>query len=197
MGRKKKIEYTPSIFATRITELQNHYNYSDSYVCNHLLNEKGYPLITEIQTLNNYKIGKRMPRDFFEVVVAFAKFYHVTTDYLLGMENTPNHNVEKVTTYTGLCSDAVNKLVKIKQIRTKYPNILHMVESLLIGSSDTDISLLIDLYTRILDDYKDEKASNTASTYDLEKMQHRILVTQQLYNHISHTLLLPNIRYLH
>ncbi|ADQ04376.1 transcriptional regulator, XRE family [Caldicellulosiruptor owensensis OL] len=42
------------------------------------------------QALSNYELGKRMPS--LEMVKKFADFFNVSTDYLMGLTNSPNPN---------------------------------------------------------------------------------------------------------
>ena len=69
----------------------------------------------------------------------------------------------------------------------KYPNLLQMIDVLLCESSDEDITFFLNLYNQIYKEYKDTKAGDASSFYDYEKMQHRFLRMQQMYNYISAT----------
>lgn len=185
MARPKIHDYEQTAFAKSISNLQTERGYTDDYVMEHIVNEFGATLIENVQTYGSYKSGKRKsPRDFPDLLIAFSKFYNVTTDYLLGLEETANHQVKAVQDVTGLSNKATRRLMSFHD---KYPNILQMIDVLLCESSDEDIIFFLNLYNQIYEEYKDTKAGDTSSSYDLEKMQHRFLWMQHMYNYISAT----------
>lgn len=185
MARPKIHDYEQTAFARSISTLQKNHGYSDEYVMAHIVDDYGNRLIGDVQTYGAYKSGKRKsPRDFPDVLRAFSKFYGVTTDYLLELEKTPNHQVKAVEDVTGLSDKATRQLMIFHD---KYPDILQMIDVLLCESSDEDIMFFLNLYNRIYEEYKDIKAGDTSSSYDLEKMHYRFLRTQQMYNYISST----------
>ena len=75
--------------------------------------------------------------------------------------------------------------MRLMNFHDKYPDILMMIDVLLNDSSDEDVLFFINLYNQIYEEYKDTKAGDTSSSYDFEKMQHRFLRMQQMYNYIS------------
>lgn len=180
MGRKKKNDYKRTVFAKRIEELQLLRGYSSEYVLEHLLGDSGMPLINDRQVLDSYKSGKRKPRDFDEALEAFAKFYGVTADYLLGLEDTPSHQVKAVQEVTGLSEDAVRRLM---QFKAGYPHIMAMVDAIIAGVAEDDIAYYLNLYRQIYEDYMDIKLGVMDSAYDMMKMQQRFFRTQSLYNY--------------
>lgn len=184
MGRKRLHEYEQTDFAKNISDLQKERGYTDDYVMEHIVNEFGVPLIENVQTYSSYKSGKRSPRDFPDMLIAFSKFYNVTTDFLLGRDKTPNYQVKAVQDVTGLSDKATRRLMNFHD---KYPDILKMIDVLLSDSADEDVMFFINLYHQIYEEYKDDKSGNTSSAYDLEKMQSRFLRMQQMYNYISAT----------
>ena len=185
MARPKIHNYEQTAFAKSISNLQTEHGYSDNYVMEHIVNEFGATLIENVQTYSSYKSGKRKsPRDFPDLLIAFSKFYDVTTDYLLGLEETANHQVKAVQDVTGLSDKATRRLMSFHD---KYPNLLQMIDVLLCESSDEDITFFLNLYNQIYKEYKDTKAGDASSFYDYEKMQHRFLRMQQMYNYISAT----------
>ena len=185
MARPRKYEYDQTAFARSISKLQKDRGYTDDYVMEHIVNEHGATLIENVQTYSSYKSGKRKtPRDFPDILIAFSKFYDVTTDYLLELEKTPNHQVKAVQDVTGLSDRATRRLMSFHD---KYPDVLQMIDVLLCESSDEDITFFLNLYNQIYDEYKDTKAGDVSTSYDLEKMQHRFLRMQQMYNYISTT----------
>lgn len=185
MGRKKIHDYEQTAFARSISNLQKERGYTDDYVLEHIVDNFGNPLIKDVQTYGAYKSGKRKsPRNFPVILMAFSKFYGVTTDYLLELERTPNHQVKAIQDVTGLSKQAARRLMNF---HNKYPDILKMIDVLLSDSSDKDILFFINLYNQIYEEYKDTKSGDFSSSYDLEKIQHRFLRMQQMYNYISTT----------
>ena len=185
MGRKKIHDYEQTAFARSISNLQKERGYTDDYVLEHIVDNFGNTLINDVQTYGAYKSGKRKsPRDFPDILMAFSKFYGVTTDYLLELEPTPNHQVKAIQDVTGLSEQATRRLMSFHD---KYPGILKMIDVLLSDSSDDDIMFFINLYNQIYEEYKDTKSGDISSSYDLEKIQHRFLRMQQMYNYISAT----------
>lgn len=183
MGRKQKITYEQTAFSKRITKLQNEHRYTDTYVIMHLTDENDIPLISNEQTLNSYKIGKRIPRDLIPIVCAFARFYNVSTDYLLGCDDVPNKDVEKVNVITGLSTDAINALIKFKK-STSYDNNIHtMIDAIISGTEPEDMMHYLNLYQQLYDDYKDMKEQNEQSSYDIDKLQYRFSLANAMYNY--------------
>lgn len=183
MSKKKEHPYEPDAFGRRIRELQEKYKYTNKYVINGVVDENNYPLINDLQTYGAYKSGKRKcPRNFDIMLPAFAKFYDVTTDYILGLEDTPNHNVKAVEDSTGLSEKAVRGLMKFNN---SYPDVMMMLNSILSSLDSEDKVFFINLYNQIYRDYKDKQLNDTSSSYDLEKMQQRFFLTQQTYEYIK------------
>lgn len=180
MARPKKHDYEQTDFAKRIVKLQIEHGYTDQYVVDNLVNENNATLIGNVQTYGSYKSGKRKPQDFDNYLKAFAKFYDVTTDYLLGIDDTSKPQVKSVQDATGLSESSVRKLILFKN---KYPDIMKMIDVIISGSSDEDITYYISLYNQIYNDYKDSKLEITDSDYDMNKMQHRFLLTQSMYSY--------------
>lgn len=185
MARPRKYEYDQTAFARSISKLQKDRGYTDDYVMEHIVNEHGATLIENVQTYSSYKSGKRKtPRDFPDILIAFSKFYGVTTDYLLELEETSNHQVKAIQDVTGLSDRATRRLMSFHD---KYPDVLQMIDVLLCESSDEDITFFLNLYNQIYEEYKDTKAGDVSTSYDFEKMQDRFLRMQQMYNYISTT----------
>lgn len=185
MARPKIHNYEQTAFARSISTLQKEHGYSDEYVMEHIRDDLGNRLINDVQTYGAYKSGKRRsPRDFPDILIAFSKFYDVTTDYLLELEQTPNHQVKAVQDVTGLSDSATRRLMSFHK---KYPSILKMIDILLSDSSEEDAMFFINLYNQIYEEYKDSKIDDVSSSYDFEKMQQRFLRMQQMYNYVSAT----------
>lgn len=185
MGRKKTLDYEQTAFGERISQLQQDRGYTNSEVMEGVVDEYGNELILDEQVYNSYKSGKRKsPRDFPTLLQAFANFYNVTTDYLLKVEDTENHQVKAVTDATGLSDQSARNLLYLKD---NYPEILQMIDVLFTRIDTDDITYYISLYNQIYNDFKDnqEETSDDTTTYDIVKMQNRFLRTQQAYNYIS------------
>ena len=192
MGRKKIHDYDQTAFARRICELQKQNGYSDQDVMDGVVDEYGNTLINDAQVYGSYKSGKRKnPRDFPVLLQAFAKFYDVTTDYLLELDDYPTPQIKSVHDATGLSAEAVKNIMEFNK---NYPEIMKMIDTIFSYASGEGQAFIINLYTQILNDYRDKKSS--ASTYDYnreyEQMQSRILHTQQAYNYIS-SIVMDNI----
>lgn len=200
-NQRKKNVY----FGERIGELQRLRGYSTNYVMENLFFDDGEPVINDRQVLDKYKSGKRSPQHFEATVRAFAKFYDVTTDYLLGLDDVPNPQIKAVQDVTGLSTEAIRRLTQLKD---QYPDILAMVDAIIAGTEeDKDIADYITLYNQIFDDYKDSmkpdaaakkgkdsKPSEKGSSDDnqkevpglaveMRKIQKRFFLTQALYAH--------------
>ncbi len=140
MDKQKK---KTAFFCKRIGELQRLRGYSANFVMENLFFDDGEPVIKDRQVLDKYKSGDREPKHFEATVRAFAKFYGVTTDYLLGMDDTPNPQIKSVQEFTGLSDDAIKRLVELKDT---YPDILAMVDAIFTGTAEEDITFFINLY---------------------------------------------------
>lgn len=183
MGRKKIHNYDQTAFARRICELQKHNGYTDQDVMDGVVDEYGNTLINDAQVYGSYKSGKRRnPRDFPILLQAFAKFYDVTADYLLELDDNPKPQIKSVQDATGLSVDAVRNLMSF---HNDFPALIKMMDTLLSSTDENGIAFLLNLYNQILSDYRDNREGNTTSSYDMDKMQQRILKTQQAYNYIS------------
>lgn len=185
MGRPKIHVYEQTAFGRSISNLQKERGYTDDYVMEHVVDDFGNTLLNDVQTYGAYKSGKRKsPRDFPDILRAFSKFYGVTTDYLLELEPTPNHQVKAIQDVTGLSEQAARRLMSFHD---HCPDILKMIDVLLSDSANEDVMFFISLYNQIYEDYKDMKSGDTSSFYNLAKMQHQFLQMQQMYNYISAT----------
>ena len=182
MGRKKIHEYDKTAFARRICLLQEQHGYTNQEVMAGVVDEYGNKLINDEQVYGSYKSGKRTPRDFLLFLQAFAKFYDVTSDYLLELDEYPKPQFKSIQEATGFSVDAIRNLMEIQE---NNPHIMRMIDALFSHSTDAGIAFLTNLYTQIFNDYKDKKDDDTESSYDLEKMQSRFLRTQRAYNYIS------------
>ena len=115
MGRKKTLDYEQTAFGERISQLQQDRGYTNSEVMEGVVDEYGNELILDEQVYNSYKSGKRKsPRDFPTLLQAFANFYNVTTDYLLKVEDTENHQVKAITDVTGLSDCCIKSHIDMK-----------------------------------------------------------------------------------
>lgn len=152
MGRKKttKNKFEDTSFATRIYELQSSHGYSDKQVMGMLEKESFH--IENVQTYQSYKCGKRQPGLFDDALVAFAKIYDVSTDYLLGKDDTPNLTFKKAQDATGLSITSIRVLSKISKSR---PELMELMNVIISGLDGEDITYYDYIYQQMYDDYKD------------------------------------------
>ena len=74
------------------------------------MEEMAQAFFTTRQTVRNWQNGETIPDA--KSICHIAKFFNVTTDYLLGLTDTPvlNTDVRQIADYTGLWGEAVSKL---------------------------------------------------------------------------------------
>ncbi len=192
-----------TVFSKRIVELQDKHGYTDDQILDLLRKSNGDPWIKNTQTYYTWRSGTRMPSDFQAVIVAFADFYGVSTDYLLREDAPETPQIKTVQDATGLSVDAVRNIM---DFNNSYPEIMKMIDTIFSYASGEGQAFIINLYNQILNDYRDRKTKeaeekaakkkksaktnkNPESTYDFnheyEQMQSRILHTQLAYNYIS------------
>ncbi len=183
MGRKKTKYPETTAFSRRIRQLQEAHGYTNEQVMEGIVDENQEPLIENNQTYDSYKSGKRKhPRRFIELILAFSRFYGVSSDYLLELDDFEKPQIKSVHDATGLSELAINNLFSFYK---EYPSLNKMIDSLLSFSNENSIAFLLNLYNQILYDYKDKINNNSSSIYDIDKMQERILRAQQTYYYIS------------
>jgi transcriptional regulator with XRE-family HTH domain len=67
-----------------------------------------------ITTYNNYEKGVREPD--FEVLKKFAKFFNVTTDYLLEITNNPNENINIKSNHDAVINESTGNKISAEKI---------------------------------------------------------------------------------
>ena len=79
-----------------------------------IFSEKGYNTLTH-SAIRKLETGKRGLANINELV-AYAKFFNVTADYLLGIRDNAvvNENIAMIGRTTGLSDDAISTLKKVK-----------------------------------------------------------------------------------
>lgn len=97
-----------SIFSERLKELRRKNDYKQSYVCENIKTLKTYGNDNIEKVLSNYENDKRSPS--FETLVEFARFYNVTTDYLLGISDHENEKNIPIKDLIGLSDKSIEKL---------------------------------------------------------------------------------------
>ena len=126
-------------------------------------------------SLEYYEKGKRKPD--IEVLAKVAKYYGVSTDYLLGLSVAPttDKDIQFVCDYTGLSENAVNMLVKlnlewdVSDCDTIHAQ--HLVNAFVNGFIEDGILSYLSLYSnRILLNLTKQKAYYTL-TIDYYKEQ--------------------------
>jgi len=62
------------------------------------------------ELIKDFEIGSRIPK--IDVVVAFAKYFEVSTDYLFGLTETPTQDtdIRMISDYTGLSEKVIERL---------------------------------------------------------------------------------------
>lgn len=87
------------MLSEKLKELRDNKNYKQNELIDYLGISQA--------TLSNYETGRRMPS--YETLIKIAKFYNVTTDYLLGHEINKNENIDKLTLEE---KRAINTIIK-------------------------------------------------------------------------------------
>jgi transcriptional regulator with XRE-family HTH domain len=115
-GRPKKNNdkepYRNTVFCNKLNKLFGNSGESQEVAAN--------KFNTTRQTFGNWLAGRNQPD--YETLIAIAKYYNVSTDYLLGLTETPtrNEDVQKACTTTGLSEKAVLSLKDIGAQKLKY-----------------------------------------------------------------------------
>ena len=77
------------------------------------------------QTVSKYENGTIDPP--FELLVAFSRLYHVTTDYLLGVSDDKNPYAAEAAAYTGLSPEALRVLHDISAVGQRTMSTLNKI----------------------------------------------------------------------
>lgn len=101
-----------------------------------LRKQKGFSTMQEFcaasdisfSTYQNYEAGKRLPTA--EILMQIAKFYGVTTDYILGMEPAPNP-------FADLGLDEAGEQEMLRQYMSFEPEVRAMLMDVLIKLADS------------------------------------------------------------
>lgn len=101
-----------AVFATRLGLLRNSINMSQEQLASALEIDRG--------TIAKYETQSRIPS--YEHLTLFAKYFKVSTDYLLGISDIQSNDtdMQAVCAYTGLSEEAVKELANIVGINSKY-----------------------------------------------------------------------------
>lgn len=93
------------VFAERLGILRTNQNLSQQQLAEEININR--------ETIAKYETVKRIPS--YEHLTKFAEYFHVSTDYLLGLQREPTNDpdVTAVTKYTSLSKEAVEKLHEI------------------------------------------------------------------------------------
>lgn len=172
MGRQKIHSYEQTVFAKRISLLQKKYGYTNDYIIDNLKDEKGNCLISDTQTYGNYKSGKRLPRDFPEIISAFSRFYDVTAGYLIGTEDAPNHQLKSIQDATGLSEASVKKLVNA---RKNSPEIIKVIDSIIPVLNKENIPLFFYFFQQMGHIYKNLGIEETDLISDKASLEYRAI----------------------
>ena len=120
MGRKKSATSDMNVMEKQLTPLAQ--RLSDLITDANALKDH---LGVSTQAINQYKLG--LARPSLENLCKIARFYGVSTDYLLGFTETPSVDEDIQATYktTGLTEDAIQAIKKLKEHKTI--NILNQI----------------------------------------------------------------------
>lgn len=112
---------TNETFADRLTKLRENTGKKRQEVADELEISRA--------SLEYYEKGKRKPD--IEVLAKVAKYYGVSTDYLLGLSNaqTVDKDIQFICDYTGLSEKSVDVLHFYKSYEMIYPTINKLLES--------------------------------------------------------------------
>ena len=180
MGDKKLGSMENETFGKRIEGLRAKNGYTIDKVVDLLRDENGDCLISDSQSYNNYKTGKRQHKNFAALLTAFSRLYGVSVDYLLGLADSPTPQVQAIKDVTGLSDEAAQKLMIFHD---EYPYVLKMVDAIICGTSDEDILYFFNLYRQILNDYRDSFAGISAEQMIIQA-QHRQHFLADFYSFI-------------
>ncbi len=119
------------------------------------------------ETIAKYETVKRIPS--YEHLTKFAEYFHVSTDYLLGLQGEPTNNPVEITVteYTGLTKEAVDKLHKIS-IQNKYTANSDTLSELI---EDVDFEYFISLLAAKM------CANNSTKTFNVGNAQMKIKIS--------------------
>jgi transcriptional regulator with XRE-family HTH domain len=129
-----------SVFGERIAKLREDRGIKQAEAARRMKD-----FVSSAQVLSGYELGKRQPP--FETVVAFAQYYGVTTDYLLGNSDEERPQVKNLCNETMLSRVAVTNLLKMSDHPDMGgdPNCLFALNNLLEGFSDILCAALVPL----------------------------------------------------
>ncbi len=171
---------TNETFADRLTKLRENTGKKRQEVADELEISRA--------SLEYYEKGKRKPD--IEVLAKVAKYYGVSTDYLLGLSVVPStdKDIQFVCDYTGLSESAVNMLAKLnlEWDVSDYDtiNAQHLVNAFVNGFIEDGILSYLSLYSnRILLNLTEQKAYYTL-TIDYYK-EHGTLDIQEVKKQIE------------
>lgn len=179
MSRRPKISYEKTPFCKRIVELQKQHNYTDQYIIDNVKDSHGIPVAGSLQVYATWKLGSRLPANLQEAILAFARFYDVSTDYLLKEDEPEKPIIGNIEEVTGLDPVAIRNLISFND---QYPDIIKMLSALLSFTDEKGILLWINFYHQLLKDYEHSKDNNREQLYNIEEMRLRIISTERLYN---------------
>ena len=181
-------KYEMNVFGERIGILQTEHNYTNQYVIDHLPPDKdGKPLINDTQTYMKYKSGERFIRGAEKAVTlitAFAKFYNVTTDYLLGNSNDRNPSITNAQELTGLQYQSIQSLHTLKE-----DNSFMAVDSLriidcLLSNCGYFMAFTHNVKTELYTVYKAEHTKK-GSSYDMHSLNNQYIASQAIMNYLK------------
>lgn len=109
--------------AERLRELRDETGRTQQGVVDELRELTGE--IVSRQTVSKYENGGIAPP--YEMLVAFSRLYHVTTDYLLGVSDDKNPYAAEAAAYTGLSPEALKVLHGMSAVGPKTMSMLNKI----------------------------------------------------------------------
>ena len=111
-------------------------------------------------------------------LVAFAEYYNVSTDYILGLreEKTPDASIQGVCETTGLSEDAVNWISNLDEVSTQYLDILLNSETFRLMLSYLELAPLLNTSVKLFQYTVDQiSKGNPPTSFELvENDMHRL-----------------------
>jgi transcriptional regulator with XRE-family HTH domain len=135
-----------SILSERLTEQRKKHGFTRKHICKQL--KIGVKADDPVPILANYERGDRTPS--IELIIEFARYYKVSTDYLLGISDYENPGYESVTEKLGLSGNAIQAL---ERINLQSKTVMEIVNLLLISDESNHFYSHLCFYC-IPDSYK-------------------------------------------
>lgn len=124
-------------------------------------------------SIGNYERGSRIPDS--ETIIALAKFFDVTSDYLLGLSNDPT-KIPSAVNELGLSYEAVDRLI---EWNAKYPHGKEGLFSLSILILYPDFFDILNNISMLIDSTVGEKKNSIIRKYTREDVENLSLLSEK------------------